>query len=144
MKILSPAGNLQCLKAAVNNGADEVYLGINQFNARNNVDGFTIDSLSEAVDFAHIFGVKVNLAINILFTDEEIFDAVKTVVKAYNLGVDAIIVQDLGLFDKVICDAPCSGIGVIRRKPEIKYKNLGEYSDISDIQCKILEEIAWI
>lgn len=106
MKILSPAGNLQCLKAAVNNGADEVYLGINQFNARNNVDGFTIDSLSEAVDFAHIFGVKVNLAINILFTDEEIFDAVKTVVKAYNLGVDAFIVQDLGLADILSRDYP--------------------------------------
>ena len=99
MKILSPAGNLQCLKAAVNNGADEVYLGINQYNARNNVDGFTLENLKEAVDFAHIFGVKVNLAINILFTDEEIFDAVKTVVEAYNFGVDSFIVQDLGLAD---------------------------------------------
>ena len=67
MKILSPAGNFESLKMAVFNGADEVYLGINNFNARNNIDGFSLDTLEEAVDFAHIFGVKVNLAINILF-----------------------------------------------------------------------------
>ena len=97
MKILAPAGNFECLKVAVFNGADEVYLGINQFNARNNVDGFTLDNLGEAVDFAHVFGVKVHLAINILFSDDEIPLAVETAVKAFNLGVDAFIIQDLGL-----------------------------------------------
>ena len=97
MKILAPAGNFECLKSAVYNGADEVYLGINQFNARNNVDGFTLESLSSAVDFAHLFNVKVLLAINILFLDSELNSAVNTAVKAYNMGVDALIVQDLGL-----------------------------------------------
>ena len=97
MKILAPVGNFECLKAAVYNGADEVYLGINDFNARNNIDGFSLDNLKEAVDFSHVFGVKVLLAINILFTDEEIYRAFEIVVKAYNLGVDAFIVQDLGL-----------------------------------------------
>jgi len=97
MKILSPAGNFLSLKAAIFNGADEVYLGVNEFNARNNIDGFTIDSLKEAVDFAHLFNVKVNLAVNILFTDEELIDAVSLVVRAHNEGVDAFIVQDLGL-----------------------------------------------
>ena len=101
MKILSPAGNLECLKIAVYNGADEVYLGINDFNARNNIDGFNMDNLSEAVDFAHIYGVKVCLAINILFTNEELKDALKIIVKAYNLGVDAFILQDLGLIKLV-------------------------------------------
>ena len=57
MKILSPAGNFESLKMAVFNGADEVYLGISDFNARNNIDGFSIDTLKEAVDFAHIYGV---------------------------------------------------------------------------------------
>ena len=53
---------------------------------------------------------------------------------------DATIINNsLGQFDVILCDVLCSGLGVIRRKPEIKYKNLGEYSDISDIQCKILE-----
>ena len=97
MKILSPAGNFECLKSAVFNGADEVYLGINQFNARNNIDGFTLLNLEEAVDFAHIYGVKVHLAINILFSNSELLDALNTIVKAYNMGVDAFIIQDLGL-----------------------------------------------
>jgi len=97
MKILAPSGNMESLKVAVYNGADEVYVGINQFNARNNIDGFTIESLKEAVDFAHIFGVKVNLALNILFDNSELKEAVALAVKAYNLGVDAFIIQDLGL-----------------------------------------------
>ena len=97
MKILSPAGNFESLKMAIFNGADEVYLGINHFNARNNIDGFTIENLEQAVDFAHIFGVKVNLAINILFRDDELQDAFDTIVNAYNLGVDSFIIQDLGL-----------------------------------------------
>ena len=97
MKILSPAGNFESLKMAIYNGADEVYLGINNFNARNNIDGFSLESLEQAVDFAHVFDVKVNLAINILFRDDELQDALDTVVKSYNLGVDCFIIQDLGL-----------------------------------------------
>ena len=104
MKILSPAGNAESLKAAVFNGADEVYLGINEFNARNNIDGFNIDNLEKAVDFAHLYGVKVNLAINILFSDSELQSALNTVVKAYNMGVDSFIIQDLGLI-KLVCQS---------------------------------------
>ena len=66
MKLLAPAGNFDSLKVAIENGADEVYLGINEFNARNNIDGFTMDNLETAVDYAHLFNVKVLLAINIL------------------------------------------------------------------------------
>lgn len=97
MKILSPAGDFESLKIAVNYGADEVYLGVNDFNARNNIDGFNLDNLKNAVDYAHVFGVKVLLAINILFTDAELQSALNIAVDAYNLGVDALIVQDLGL-----------------------------------------------
>lgn len=101
MKILSPAGNMQSLKMAVINGADEVYLGINHFNARNNIDGFTIDTLKPAVDFAHIYGVKVHLALNILFSDDELQEALDIVCNCLNMGVDAFIVQDLGLISLI-------------------------------------------
>jgi len=97
MKILSPAGNFESLKMAIYNGADEVYLGINDFNARNNIDGFSMQNLKEAVDFAHVFGVKVDLAINILFSDDELQQAVDIIITSYNMGVDAFIIQDLGL-----------------------------------------------
>ena len=88
MKILSPAGNFESLKMAIFNGADEVYLGINNFNARNNIDGFNLDNIGSAVDFAHLHNVKINLAINILFADNELQSALDTIVSAYNLGVD--------------------------------------------------------
>ena len=97
MKILAPAGNLDCLKSAVFNGADEVYLGVNQFNARNNIDGFSVEQLKSAVSFAHVYGVKVHLAVNILFSDSEMQSALDLVCDALNCGVDAFIVQDLGL-----------------------------------------------
>lgn len=101
MKILSPAGNLISLKAAIFCGADEVYLGINNFNARNNIDGFNLDNLQEAVDFAHIHNVAVSLAINILFKNSELQSALDTVVSAYNIGVDYFIIQDLGLISLI-------------------------------------------
>lgn len=96
MKVLSPAGDMESLKSAVYNGADEVYLGVKDFNARN-IEGFNLDSLKEAVLFAHIFNVRVFLTVNILFTDDEMQSALDLIVDAYNLGVDAFIVQDWGL-----------------------------------------------
>lgn len=96
MKLLSPAGDFESLKMAVFYGADEVYLGVKDFNARN-IEGFSLTSLREAVDFAHIYGVKVHLAVNILFPNSELQQALNLVVDAFNLGVDAFIIQDLGL-----------------------------------------------
>lgn len=101
MKILAPAGNFDSLKSAVFNGADEVYLGVNQFNARNNIDGFSIEQLKSAVSFAHVYGVKVHLAVNILFSDSEMQSALDLVCDALNCGVDAFIVQDLGLISLI-------------------------------------------
>jgi len=106
MKLLAPAGNLESLKVAVYHGADEVYLGINQFNARNNIDGFTLDSLKEAVLFAHAYNVKVLLAVNILFSNEEMQSALDLIVDAFNLGVDAFIVQDIGLISLLYKNFP--------------------------------------
>lgn len=96
MKLLSPAGDFESLKMAVFYGADEVYLGVKNFNARN-IEGFSLNSLREAVDFAHLYHVKVHLAVNILFSNSELQSALDLVVDAYNLGVDAFIIQDLGL-----------------------------------------------
>lgn len=97
MKILSPAGNFESLKMAIFYGADEVYIGINEFNARNNIEGFVKNDIEEVVFLAHIHNVKVNLAVNILFKDEELESAVNLVTYAFNKGVDCFIIQDLGL-----------------------------------------------
>ena len=100
MKILSPAGDFESLKVAVSAGADEVYLGVKNFNARN-IEAFSLETLKQAVDYAHIFGVKVSLTVNILFSDEEMQLALDLIVDAYNLGVDSFIIQDVGLMSLV-------------------------------------------
>lgn len=100
MKILSPAGDFESLKAAVSAGADEVYLGVKNFNARN-IEAFSLETLKQAVDYAHIFGVKINLTVNILFSDDEMQQALDLIVDAYNLGVDSFIIQDVGLMSLV-------------------------------------------
>ena len=96
MKLLSPAGDFESLKMAVYYGADEVYLGVKDFNARN-IEGFNLESLKQAIDFTHIYGVKVHLTVNILFSDDELQSALNLIVDAHNLGVDAFIIQDIGL-----------------------------------------------
>ena len=96
MKLLSPAGDMESLRMAVFNGADEVYLGVKDFNARN-IQGFSLETLKTALDFAHLYNVRVFLTVNILFRDDEMQSALDLVVDAYNLGVDAFIVQDIGL-----------------------------------------------
>ena len=105
MKILSPVGDLESLKIAVYNGADEVYLGVKDFNARN-IEGFSLETLKEAVEFAHVFDVKVNLTVNIFFADAEMQSALDLVVDAYNLGVDSFILQDIGLASLIHSNYP--------------------------------------
>ena len=97
VEILSPVGNFESLKCAVNNGADAVYLGVSDFNARNNLVNFSMDELKEAVNFAHLFGVKTYLTLNILFKDDEFENVLRVVSKALDAKVDAFIVQDVGL-----------------------------------------------
>lgn len=97
VEILSPVGNFESLKCAVNNGADAVYLGVSDFNARNNLVNFSMDELKEAVNFAHLFGVKIYLTLNILFKDDEFENVLMVVSKALDAKVDAFIVQDVGL-----------------------------------------------
>ena len=108
IELLSPVGGYEQFIAAVECGADAVYLGGSSFNARNSAANFSDEELKEAVKYAHIRGVKVHLTLNILIHDREINDAIDLAKRAYSYGVDAFIVQDLGvvnLLRKVIPDA---------------------------------------
>ncbi len=95
-EVLSPAGNSEMLTAAVRCGADAVYLGLDNFNARRNAENFTIDSLKEAVKFCHIRGVKVYLTLNIAIGNSELEKAVKLTVEAAKCGIDGVITADIG------------------------------------------------
>ena len=97
LELLSPAGSMEALRAAVQNGADAVYLGYGEFNARRNAKNFSVEELQEAVSYCHVRGVQVHLTLNILVSDREMRQAAETIRLAANLGVDAFIVQDLGI-----------------------------------------------
>ena len=97
MELLAPAGGPEQLTAAVLCGADAVYFGAGNFNARRNAKNFELESLRETVTFCHLHGTAVHLTVNTLVFDRELPSAMETVRAACEAGVDALIVQDLGL-----------------------------------------------
>ena len=96
-ELLVPAGGEKQFIAAVENGADAIYIGGKRFNARINAVNFSDDEIREAVHFAHKRGVKVYVTMNTLLKDDEMEDAVKYAAFLYETGVDALIIQDVGL-----------------------------------------------
>lgn len=96
-EVLSPAGSLESLVAAVRSGADAVYLGAREFSARRGAENFDSAALKEAVEYCHIRGVKVYLTLNTVVRQSELSDALAVAEDAYKSGIDGIIVQDLGL-----------------------------------------------
>ena len=96
IELLAPVGSWEALEAAVQNGADAVYLGGKLFNARHYASNFSDDELREAVSYAHLRKVRVFVTVNILLDDSEIEEALDYTKFLYDIGVDAIIVQDLG------------------------------------------------
>lgn len=97
IELLAPAGNMECVRAAVCAGADAIYLGLGEFNARRNADNFTMDSLREAAEYAHLRGVSLYITLNIEILPSEIDRALQFARDAFAAGCDAFIVQDLGL-----------------------------------------------
>ena len=98
-ELLAPAGSPEALRAAVQNGADAVYLGWGAFNARRSAKNFTDQEFRDALLYCHERGVRVFLTLNTLVTDRELPQVLETATQACQLGVDAILVQDWGLFD---------------------------------------------
>jgi len=97
LELLAPAGSMEALRAAVQNGANAVYLGSGSFNARQGAKNFTVQMLTEAVKYCHIRGVAVHLTLNTLISDREVPEVCTLIRQAAQCGVDAFIVQDLGV-----------------------------------------------
>ncbi|MDF2961674.1 MAG: peptidase [Paenibacillus sp.] len=97
VELLAPAGDWDCLRAAVANGADAVFFGVEKFNARARANNFHTDELPDIMSFLHLYGVKGFLTFNILVFEEELREAKELIEACIDAGVDAVIVQDLGL-----------------------------------------------
>ena len=106
VELLSPCGDMDCLKAAVNYGADAVYLGGTSFSARASANNFNLGELKEAVKYCHLRSVKVYMTINTLLSEKELENALKLAKEVYMIGVDALIIQDLGLFYRLREELP--------------------------------------
>ena len=100
-ELLSPAGNMKTLISAINNGADAIYVGGKMFGARAFADNFSNDELKEAVKYCHLYGVKLYVTANTVIFENEIDEFLNYMKFLYEIGVDAVIMQDLGMINLV-------------------------------------------
>lgn len=106
MEILSPAGDFESLIAAVQNGADAVYVGGSDFSARKSAKNFNNEELERAIDYCHLRGAKLYVACNTLIKEQELDSACEFLADIYEMGADSVIVQDLGLISLISSQLP--------------------------------------
>lgn len=100
-ELLAPAGDYNILVTAVNAGADAVYISGERFGARAFAKNFTMEELEKSVEYAHLNGVKIHVTVNTLINNFEVPDVVEYLFKLYKIGVDAVIVQDIGIIELI-------------------------------------------
>ena len=98
-ELLVPAQNMLCLKVAINNGADAIYIGGKKYGAREYADNFTLEEIEEATKLCHLYNVKLYVTVNTLVFENEIDDVMEYIDNLHKIGVDALIMQDVGLID---------------------------------------------
>ncbi len=130
-ELLAPAGSMEALKAAISNGCDAIYLGMQKFGARAYSSNFDLESLKEAVDYAHLRSVKIYVTMNTIVFENEL-EEMKAQMDALNeIGVDGIIVQDLAAFDYIVdnfvdMEAHCSTqMGIDDLDGTLLFKEMG-------------------
>ncbi len=129
-ELLSPAGDMESLKAAVHAGADAVYVGGKRFGARKFASNFDDDALQEAVEYAHLYGVKLYVTVNTMIYEDEMEIVLDYVSFLYKIHVDAVIVQDIGL----ICE-------IRKCIPNLEIHASTQVHNYGAAGCKLLEEL---
>ncbi len=100
-ELLAPVGSMEHLKVAINAGASSVYLSGKDYGARKFAQNFTLDEINEAVNTAHLHNVKVYITVNTLIKQDELEEVINYLAKLYSIGVDAVLIQDLGLVELI-------------------------------------------
>ena len=130
-ELLAPAGSLEALTAAISNGADAVYLGMNRFGARAYANNFSLEELQNVIAYAHLRNVKIYVTMNTIVYDAELDDAYRQIDELYKIGADGIIVQDLALFTYIVKNYPkmeahCSTqMGIDDLEGTLLFKSMG-------------------
>ena len=101
IELLAPAGNFECLKAAVQSGADAVYFAGKNFGARSYAQNFSEEEIKRAIDYCHLRGVKTHITVNTAYHDAEIPLVLDFINLLYKEGADALIVSDVGLIREI-------------------------------------------
>ena len=144
-ELLCPAGNMEALIAAVSNGADAIYLGMNKFGARAYASNFDEEKLIEAVKYCHLRGVLVYVTMNTIVFDRELQDAYKQIDFLYKAGIDGIIIQDLAIFNYVVKNYPLmeahtsTQMGIDDAEGALLFKELGAKRIVLSRECTIEE-----
>ena len=141
VELLSPAGDLECLKVAVQTGANAVYFGAKEFNARVHSRNFNKQELVEAIEYAKLRGVKTHLTLNILVKNNEFEDALKLIEFVYNAGIDAVIIQDLGLAKKVIELFPNLEVHSSTQMTIYNFDGAKKVKDLGFFRCVLAREL---
>lgn len=130
-ELLAPAGNMEALKAAISNGCDAIYLGMQKFGARAYSSNFDLESLKEAISYAHLRNVKIYVTMNTIVFENEIPEMKEQINELNDIGVDGIIVQDLAALDYIVknfldMEAHCSTqMGIDDLDGTLLFKELG-------------------
>lgn len=130
-ELLAPAGNMEALKAAISNGCDAIYLGMQKFGARAYSSNFDLESLNEAIMYAHLRNVKIYVTMNTIVFENETPEMIEQIHELNQIGVDGIIVQDLAAFDYIVknfldMEAHCSTqMGIDDLEGTLLFKELG-------------------
>lgn len=130
-ELLAPAGNMEALKAAISNGCDAIYLGMQKFGARAYSSNFDLESLKEAVRYAHLRNVKIYVTMNTIVFENEVEEMKVQIRELNEIGVDGIIVQDLAAFEYIVnnfldMEAHCSTqMGIDDLDGTLLFKELG-------------------
>ena len=135
-ELLAPAGTMDCLKAAIAAGADAVYLGGQRFGARAFAGNFSREELLEGLSLAHLWNRKIYLTVNTLTKQDELSGLCDWIAPFYEAGLDGVIVQDMGVLEKLRKNFP--GMELIRPLYLIREKDIlrwRDYNDLHFIQC---------
>lgn len=142
-ELLAPAGNLEKLKIALTYGADAVYIGGEEFSLRAAADNFTTDEIKEGVDFAHNLGKKVYLTANVIPHNRDIDEYAKYLSEVKDIGLDGVILSDLGMFEVTREVAPNLDIHISTQANNVNYKSADTWHKMGATRVILAREMSF-